>query len=458
VRVVFNGAGAASIACANFYISLGVQKENLILCDSKGVVHKKRTEGMNPYKEKLATERELETLADAVEGADVFVGLSVKGCLTKDMVRSMNDQPIIFAMANPDPEITYEDAQEARPDVIMATGRSDYPNQVNNVLGFPFIFRGALDVRATCINEEMKLAAARALADLAKEDVPDSVMKAYGVNKLHFGPEYLIPKPFDHRVLICEAAAVAQAAMESGVARRPLDIDQYKDELERRLGKSRHVMRMLINQAKSNPKRVVFPEGMHEKVLRACQIILDEGFAQPILLGNEDKIARLMEEHELRPEGLVIIDPERSDKTEEYANEYFRLRQRKGATLAEARKVLRDPTAWGAMMVHLGEADSLVAGVSQNYSQTIRPALRIIQMRKDVSRVASVFLMIVNDRLYFFADPTVNIDPTAEQLADIAICAAEVARRFHVEPRIAMLSFSRRFVRRRVLSANAIPS
>ncbi len=442
VTVVFNGAGAAAIACANFYISLGVQKENLILCDSKGVVHKRRTGGMNPYKEAFATELELETLADAVEGADVFVGLSVKGCLTKDMVRSMSDQPIIFAMANPDPEITYEDARDARPDVIMATGRSDYPNQVNNVLGFPFIFRGALDVRATCINEEMKLAAARALADLAKEDVPDSVMKAYGVNKLHFGPEYLIPKPFDHRVLISEAAAVAEAAIQSGVARRPLDIDEYKEELERRLGKSRHVMRTLINQAKSNPKRVVFPEGTHEKVLRACQIILDEGFAQPILLGNEDTITRLMEEHELRPEGLVIIDPAKSEKTEEYANEYFRMRQRKGATLDEARKVLRDPTAWGAMMVHLGEADSLVAGVSQNYSQTIRPALRIIQMRKDVSRVASVFLMIVNDRLYFFADPTVNIDPTAEQLADIAICAAEVARRFHVEPRVAMLSFS----------------
>ncbi len=442
VRVVFNGAGAAAIACAKFYITLGVQRKNLILCDSKGVINKNRTDGMNPYKQELATDLELETLEEAVEGADVFVGLSVAGCLTKDMVRSMNEQPIIFAMANPDPEITYEDALDARPDVIIATGRSDYPNQVNNVLGFPFIFRGALDVRATCINEEMKQAAARALADLAKEDVPDSVMKAYGVSKLHFGPEYLIPKPFDHRVLISEAAAVAQAAMDTGVARHPIDIDEYKEELERRLGKSRHVMRMIINQAKSHPKRVVFPEGTHEKVLRACQIILDEGFAQPILLGNEDRITRLMKEYELRPEGLIIIDPEKSDKTDEYAREYFQMRQRKGATLAEAHKVLRDPTAWGAMMVHLGEADSLVAGVSQNYSETIRPALRIIQMRKDMSRVASVFLMIVNDRLYFFADPTVNIDPTADELADIAICAAEVARRFHVEPRVAMLSFS----------------
>jgi malate dehydrogenase (oxaloacetate-decarboxylating)(NADP+) len=442
VRVVFNGAGAAAIACAKFYITLGVQKKNLILCDTKGVINKNRTDGINPYKQELATDLELETLEEAVEGADVFVGLSVAGCLTKDMVRSMNERPIIFAMANPDPEITYEDALEARPDVIMATGRSDYPNQVNNVLGFPFIFRGALDVRATCINEEMKQAAARALADLAKEDVPDSVMKAYGVSKLHFGPEYLIPKPFDHRVLISEAAAVAQAAMDSGVARRPVDIDEYKEELERRLGKSRHVMRMIINQAKSDPKRVVFPEGTHEKILRACQIILDEGFAQPILLGNEDRITRLMKEYELRPEGLIIIDPEKSEKTDVYAREYFRMRQRKGVTLAEARKVLRDPTAWGAMMVHLGEADTLVAGVSQNYSETIRPALRIIQMRKDMSRVASVFLMIVNDRLYFFADPTVNIDPTADELADIAICAAEVARRFHVEPRVAMLSFS----------------
>ena len=442
VTVVFNGAGAAAIACANFYISLGVRRENLILCDSKGVVRKGRTAGMNPYKEALSTDRDLESLADAVTGADVFVGLSVKGCLTKQMVRTMSDEPIIFAMANPDPEITYEDALDARSDVIMATGRSDYPNQVNNVLGFPFIFRGALDVRATSINEEMKLAAAKALADLAREDVPDSVMKAYGLTKLHFGREYLIPKPFDHRVLISEAAAVAQAAIDSGVARRPLDIGEYKEELERRLGKSRHVMRMIINQAKSGPKRVVFPEGSHEKVLRACQIIVDEGFAQPILLGNEDRIAELLGEYDLHPEGLVVIDPAKSDKIDAYAAEYFRMRQRKGATLPEARKVLRDPTAWAAMMVHLGEADALVAGVSQNYSQTIRPALRIIQMRKDLSRVSSVFLMIVNDRLYFFADPTVNIDPTAEQLADIAICAAEVARRFHVEPRVAMLSFS----------------
>ena len=442
VTVVFNGAGAAAISCANFYVSLGVQRENLILCDSKGVIHQGRTTGMNPYKQQFATDRNIETLAEAVEAADVFVGLSVKDCLTQDMVRSMAERPIIFAMANPDPEITYEAAKEARPDVIMATGRSDYPNQVNNVLGFPFIFRGALDVRASCINEEMKLAAARSLAALAKEDVPDSVMKAYGLNKLHFGPEYLIPKPFDHRVLISEAAAVAQAAMESGVARYPIDIEEYKEELEKRLGKSRHIMRLMINQAKSRPKRVVFPEGAHEKVLRACQIILDEGFAQPILLGNEDKITRLIEEYDLHPEGLIIVDPETSGNLEAYAEEYFRLRQRKGATLAEARKVLRDPTAWGAMMVHLGEADSLVAGVSQNYSKTIRPALRIIQMQEGVSRVSSVFLMIVNDRLYFFADPTVNIDPTAEELADIAICTAEVAKRFHVEPRIAMLSFS----------------
>ncbi len=442
VKVVFNGAGAAGIACANYYLSLGVKQKNLILCDSQGVAYRGRPGGMNPYKEKLATDSDARTLAEALVGADVFVGLSVANCVTQEMVRTMNDRPIIFAMANPDPEITYEEAVAARPDVIMATGRSDYPNQVNNVLGFPFIFRGALDVRATCINEEMKRAATHALATLAKEDVPDSVMKAYGLTKLHFGPEYLIPKPFDHRVLIWEAAAVAEAAMRSGVARRPLDINKYKEDLESRLGKARHIMRFMINQGKRDLKRVVFPEGSHDKILRACQIILDEGFAKPILLGNAERIQNLIAEGDLHLDGLTIVDPRRSDRLEAYAQEYFRMRQRKGVTLDEARRAIRNPTAWGAMMVHLGEADALVAGLTQSYPETIRPALRIIQRRPDVSRVAGVMLMIVQDELYFFADPTVNIEPTAEELADIAICCAEEARRFHVEPRIAMLSFS----------------
>ncbi len=442
VKVVFNGAGAAGIACANYYLRLGVKSDNLLLCDSRGVVYRGRETGMNPYKKRLAADTSARTLTEALAGADVFVGLSVGGCVTREMVRSMATRPIVFAMANPDPEISYEDATGARPDVIMATGRSDYPNQVNNVLGFPFIFRGALDVRATSINEEMKLAATRALAQLAKEDVPDSVMKAYGLSKLHFGPEYLIPKPFDHRVLIREAAAVAEAAIESGVARREIDIGQYRDELESRLGKARHVMRFVINQAKRNPKQIVFPEGAHEKVLRACQIILDEGFAKPILLGTESRIVQLIADHELHLDGIAIIDPHRSPKLEAYAQKYFRMRQRKGVTLSEARRAVRNPTAWGAMMVHLGEADGMVAGLTQSYPETIRPALRIIQMKRGVSRVAGVFLMIANDQLYFFADPTVNIDPTAEELADIAISSADEARRFDIEPRVAMLSFS----------------
>ena len=442
ITVVFNGAGAAGVACADFYMSLGVKRENLILCDSKGAVYRGRQEGMNPYKEALATDRDVRTLAEAMEGADLFVGLSIANAVSQDMVRSMNDNPIIFAMANPDPEITYEDAVAARSDVIMATGRSDYPNQVNNVLGFPFIFRGALDVRATGINEEMKLAAARALADLAKEDVPDSVMKAYGVDRMEFGPEYLIPKPFDHRVLIWESAAVAQAAMDSGVAQRSIEIDTYREQLERMLGKSREVMRIIINQAKSAPKRVVFPEGQHEKVLRAAQIIVDEGLAEPILLGSETEILRSIEEHGFSLESITIIDPATSPKQEQFARALFELRQRKGLTLHDAQEQLTDSTVFGALMVRLGEADALVAGVSQHYPETMRPTLQIIGKDDSVSRVAGVHLMLINNKTYFFADTTVNIDPTAEELADIAICSADVAREFHVEPRVAMLSFS----------------
>ena len=442
VRVVFNGAGAAGVACAEFYMSLGVKRENLILCDSIGVVFKGREKGMNPYKESLATDLSARTLAEALDGADVFVGLSIADCVSQDMVRSMNDDPIIFAMANPDPEITYEEAKATRSDVIMATGRSDYPNQVNNVLGFPFIFRGALDVRATGINEEMKRAAARALADLAKEDVPDSVMKAYGVDHLEFGRDYLIPKPFDHRVLIWESSAVARAAIESGVAQEPIDIDLYKERLERLLGKSREIMRVMINQAKSAPKRVVFPEGHHEKVLRAAQLILDEGFARPILLGSETRILRSIEKHGFHLENVTILDPAESDRRGDYAAELSQMRRRKGVTLSDAKEMLRNPSVFGAVMVHVGDADALVAGVSQHYPETMRPALQIIGKGDGVSRVAGMHMMLVRDKVYFFADTTVNIESTAEEMADIAICSAEVARRFHAKPQVAMLSFS----------------
>ncbi len=442
VKVVFNGAGASGIACAQYYLRLGVRRENVILCDSKGVIYKGRKEGMNPWKEALAAETDARTLAEALRGADVFVGLSVANCVTPDMVRSMAERPIIFAMANPDPEIPWEEAKAARPDAILATGRSDYPNQVNNVLGFPFIFRGALDVRATMITEEMKLAATRALAALAKEDVPDAVIRAYGGERLRFGPEYLIPKPFDYRVLIWEASAVAQAAMETGVARLKIDIEEYKERLESRLGKAREVMRVIINQAKRDPKRVVFPEGENEKVLRAAHILVDEGIARPVLLGNPERIRSVAEELGIALEPIEIIDPPQSSKFEEYAQELYQLRQRKGVTISEARTLMRNPTVYGAMMVRKGDADALIAGVTQHYPDTIRPALQIIQMRDGVSRVSGLFMMILKDKVYFFADTTVNIEPTAEELAEIAICAAEVARRFHIEPRIAMLSFS----------------
>jgi len=442
VRVVFNGAGASGIACAKYYISLGVRPENLILCDSKGTVHRGRTAGMNPYKEALASDTDARTLAEALRGADVFVGLSIANCVTGDMLRSMNKRPIVFALANPDPEITYEEAMAARPDTIMATGRSDYPNQVNNVLGFPFIFRGALDVRATAINEEMKLAATRALASLAREDVPESVTKAYGIERLHFGPDYLIPKPFDHRVLIVESAAVAEAAMKTGVARRTIDIDKYREALESRLGRSREVMRLMINQARRDPKRVVFPEGEHETVLRASQTIVDEKFAQPVLLGRKDRMQELILQHELRLSDIEVVDPDVSDKTEDYAQALFKLRERKGVTLTDARRMLKNKTVFGAMMVQQGDADALVCGISQHYPDTIRPALQIIQTREDCSRVVGLFMMVLKDRTYFFADTTVNIDPTASELAEIAILTAEVARRFNVDPRVAMLSFS----------------
>jgi len=397
---------------------------------------------MNPYKEELAVETDARTLAEALEGADVFAGLSVAGAVTGEMLRRMSRDPIVMAMANPDPEITYDEATAARSDVIMATGRSDYPNQVNNVLGFPFIFRGALDVRATAINEEMKRAATRALADLAKEDVPDSVTKAYGLTRLHFGRDYLIPKPFDYRVLIWEAAAVAEAAMQTGVAQLPVDLDRYREGLENRLGKSREVMRFVMNRARRSPKEVVFPEGSDEKILRATQIIVDEGIARPVLLGKRDVIEQTAAELGVRLNGARIIHPTTSPRYHDYVTALYRMRQRKGVGMAEAREMMRNPTAYGAMMVRMGDADALVAGIRQQYPDTLRPALQIIGIRDDVTRVSGMFMMILRGRIYFLADTTVNIEPTAEELAEIAILSAEVARRFHVEPRVAMISFA----------------
>ncbi len=442
IRLVVSGAGASAIACTKYYISLGVKPENVMLCDSKGVIYKGRKEGLNKYKEQFAVETDRRTLEDAMKGADVFLGLSVANLVSQDMVRSMAKDPIIFAMANPDPEITYNDAVEARDDVIMATGRSDYPNQVNNVLGFPFIFRGALDVRATDINEAMKHAATKALADLAKEDVPDSVCKAYGVERLTFGREYLIPKPFDYRVLLREALAVARAAMETGVAKVILDLDEYEKQLEARLGRSRSVMRGVISKAQKQPKRVVFPEGEDTRILRACMIILDEGIAFPILLGDPEIIKKHMEELGMDLDKVEIIDPSNSAHFDKYAEEYFELRQRKGRTLQHCRKLMRLPRVYAPMMVRMGDADSLLGGVTMHYPEMIRPAIRVIGLDDETDVVAGIHMLVFDDRVIFFADTTVNIDPSAKELASIARFTAKYVRELGYEPRVAMLSFS----------------
>ena len=443
IRVVVNGAGAAGVACAEHSVRLGVKRENVILCDTKGVIFKGRTAGMNPYKERFATRASARSLAEAMENADVFFGLSVKGVVTADMLRSMAARPIVFAMANPDPEIAYEEAKASRDDVILATGRSDYPNQVNNVLGFPFIFRGALDVRATVINEEMKLAATRALAALAKEDVPDSVCRAYGVARLRFGPEYLIPKPFDPRVLVWESSAVAQAAMETGVAQEPVEIELYREQLERHLGKTHQLSRMIIHKAQATPKHVVLPEGDNEKILRACHSILDEKIATPILIGNAATIHAKTAQLGLDLEGTEIVDPATSPRRELYIQELFHLRQRRGVTFTEARTLIDERNIFASMMVHMGDADALVAGVTQHFPDTIRPALQIIRMREGLHKVAGCYPLITRSGdLLFLADTSVNIDPSAEDLVEIALCVAQEARRFDVVPRVAMLSFS----------------
>ena len=442
IRVVYSGAGAAGIACAKFYCLLGVKHENIIMVDSKGVMYEGRGDKYNKYKQEFVRKTDCHTLADAMKGADVFVGVSIANTVTQDMVKSMERDPIIFAMANPDPEITYPDAVAARKDVIMATGRSDYPNQVNNVLGFPFIFRGALDVQATSINDDMKVAASHALATLAKQDVPDEVAKAYGVDRFKFGRDYIIPKPFDPRVLVWEASAVAKAAMETGVAKKPVDYDKYKRSLEKRIGKGRIIMSAMTDKARSNPKRVVYPEGTSGRILRAARIVASEGIAKPIVLGNPDEVKKVAASLEMNLDGIQIIDPETSPRLQDYGKKLYEKRARKGVTLDRGIQMMRDRTYYGIMMLEMGDCDAVLSGVTSDYPATIRPALQIIKLNPGINHVSGLFAMIQKDKVYMFADTTVNINPDSEELAEIAISAANVAKAFNIEPRIAMLSFS----------------
>jgi malate dehydrogenase (oxaloacetate-decarboxylating)(NADP+) len=440
VKIVINGAGAAGIACAEFYVALGADKENIILCDTRGVVYEGRLEGMNEYKLPWANETDARTLEDAMRGADVFIGLSVANCVTRAMLQGMGRAPVIFAMANPDPEITYEEARAARNDIIFGTGRSDYPNQVNNVLGFPFIFRGALDVQARRINMEMKIAAANALAALAKEDVPDAVLRAYGLDALRFGPNYVIPKPLDPRVLMWVAPAVAKAAMQSGVSRRQIDPAAYEDQLAGRLGKSVQVMRSMESKARQKPKRVVFAEGEHPKIIRAAYAVETQGIAHPILLGRPQEII-----YQCQALGLTytptVVDPNDGEKRTAYAQLFYGRRQRKGVTLTLANEIMRQANYYGSMMVEQGDADAFVSGLTYNYPEVLRPALQAVGAQAN-RYVSGVYLMVVQNKLYFFTDATVIIQPTAEQLAAIALNAADLAKQFDVGPRIAMLSFS----------------
>jgi malate dehydrogenase (oxaloacetate-decarboxylating)(NADP+) len=444
VKIVISGAGAAAMACLRLYIKMGLRKENVILTDSKGVIYKGRTVDMTLYKEEFAAETDRRTLADALHGADVFVGLSVGGIVTPDMIRTMAPSPIVFAMANPDPEIGYDEAVAARPDLIMATGRSDYPNQVNNVLGFPFIFRGALDCRATTINDEMKLAASEALANLAKEDVPDSVLRAYGNDRFSFGREYLIPKPFDYRVLLNVPVAVARAAAETGVAQQPIqDYDAYRRRLEALLGRSRGVMHLIFDRAKRDPKRIVFPEGDQEKIIRAAKILIDEKLAHPILLVRREVIAHLLDKYHIDESRVTIIDIDKSPNLDQYVQRFAELRRRHGITTADARRILNSRNYFAMMMLDSGDADGVISGLRAYYPATIKPALQILKTRPGARWVSGAYLlMFKGGRMLVLADTTVNIDPTAEQLVEIAEQTAETARRFNLEPRIAMISFS----------------
>jgi malate dehydrogenase (oxaloacetate-decarboxylating)(NADP+) len=442
IRLVISGAGASAISCAELAINWGVKRGNIMLVDSKGVVHSGRTD-LNKYKQRFMLDTDARTLADAVRGADVFYGLSVANVLTPEMVKSMASDPIVFAMANPDPEIRPELAREARQDVIIATGRSDYANQVNNVLGFPFIFRGALDVRARAINEEMKFAASKALAALTKEDVPDSVLRAYGMESIKFGREYIIPKPLDPRVLLWEAPAVADMAMKTGIARKTIDINEYRQQLAYRLGKGEQVRYFFQNKARSSggTKRVAFAEGEEQKIIRAAYQLKEEGIATPILIGHPEAI-----EQQIRNLGLdykpQIVDHTNFADSSRYAAAYYELRNRKGLTMNDVIKKIREPNVLGSLMVRMGEADAFVSGLTYDYPDVIRPSLQIHHTARGATRAAGVYIMIVEDRVYLFTDATVNIEPDAEGLAEIACLAADFAKRLEIEPRVAFLSFS----------------
>lgn len=450
VRIVFNGAGAAAISCARIFKALGVKKENIMMCDSQGVVYHGRTKGMNKYKDEFLIDTEARTLADALNGADVFVGLSVANVMTPEMLKSMNKNPIVFAMANPDPEIDPNIAKQVRPDVIIATGRSDFPNQVNNVLGFPSIFRGALDTRSTAINEEMKMAAVKALAELAREDVPDSVSAAYANKNFHFGPEYLIPKPFDNRVLLKVAPAVAKAAMETGVAQIQIpDLSEYSHQLEMLQSQTRGFIRTIMNRVKShatakkqNFPTIYFPEGRSTKILKAINSMSGDMICRPVLIGEIDSVKAKIRELELENlKDVQIIQPSKDPNYKAYVQALYENRKRKGVMNAEAERLMMDPNYFASMAVHRGDADALVTGATMNYSECVRPILEIIGSGR--SRVASgLNMVLIKGKMLFFADTTINIDPTAEQLSSIAVHASKVAKYFGLQPKIAMLSYT----------------
>lgn len=443
IRIVVNGAGAAAISCTRLYVSLGAKKENIVMCDRSGVIRNTRT-NLDEIKAEFATSRKLDTLEEAMRDSDVFIGLSSANCVTAEMLKSMAKNPIVFAMSNPDPEIAYELAISSRKDLIMATGRSDYPNQVNNVLGFPYIFRGALDVRATSINEAMKIAAVKAIAELAKKPVPEAVNMAYNENNIKFGKEYIIPKPMDVRLMTNVSSAVAKAAIESGVARKIItDWDAYIEELKRRIGGDDAIMRAITNKAKSDPKRIVFAEADNYKILKAAQIVRDDNIAIPILLGNREIIHQIIEENALDLAGVTIIDPfEERERMTKYATALYKKRQRKGVTMIEATKLLRDRNYFGSSMVEFGEADAMISGLTKNYAATIKPALQVIGTDPGVSRVAGMYMMMTKKGPVFFGDTTVTVDPTVEELVDLTLLLEHAVSKFNIQPRIAILSYS----------------